>query len=189
MTETLALSTLCENPLRPTGLSTFFPAFVREARAQFPDIAWLVFVGPEASWPEGDPGVRVCRDFPSNERPAARLRADHLAVAGAARKAGAKALVTVGFHPLWDAGLPVAMQVFSVPRFAGASGLRERYRRWAVERGLGRSALVIANSAWTASRLPPARGPVLVSHEGLDRVRFTPDGPRGYPGVEGGIFY
>ena len=187
MTQTLALSTLCENPRHPTGLSTFFPAFVRHARAAYPQVEWVVFAGRDTPWQSSDPGVRVCRKFPSNEHPLARLAADHLRVPSEARRLGARALVSVGFHPARDAGLPVVMQVFAVPPASGG-GLRERYRRWAVARGLKRSALVIANSGWTASQLARPSGPMLVSPEGLDREKFTPEGPRGFPGLAGPYF-
>jgi glycosyltransferase involved in cell wall biosynthesis len=180
---TLALSTLCENPDRRTGLSTFFPEFVAAARRLRPDVTWLVFAGKEAPWAGDDPGVEVCRAFPSNEHPLGRIAADHLRVAPEARRRGAAALLTVGFLPLRSAGLPVAMQVvaFDDPRAAG--GLRRAYRRWALGRGLQGAALVIANSWWTRSRLGPSAAPVLVSPEGLQRDRFRPDGPKGLAGL------
>jgi glycosyltransferase involved in cell wall biosynthesis len=177
----LALSTLCENPGRRTGLSTLFPEFVAHARRLHPDVSWVVFAGRDAPWEGADPGVEVCRDFPSNERPLLRLAADHLRVAPEARKRGAAMLLTVGFLPLRCAGLPVAMHVFAVDPPAGR--MRAAYRRWAVARGLRRAALVIANSSWTRSRLGPAAAPVIVSPEGLRHDLFRPDGPRGAPGL------
>ena len=179
----LALSTLCENPGRRTGLSTLFPEFVAHARLAYPEVLWIVFAGRDAPWPGGDPGVELCRDFPSNERPLRRLLADHLWVAPEARRRGAAALLTVGFFPVRSAGLPVAMHVLAVgdPRRAG--GVRSVYRRWAVARGMRRAALVIANSSWTRSRLGAAAAPVLVSPEGLRHDLFTPGGPRGAPGA------
>lgn len=176
--QTLALSMLCENPRRRTGLSTLFPEFVAAALRQFPDVRWIVFAGPEQPWPFDDARVEVVRDFPSNERLAARLWADHFQVAPAARARGAQALLTVGFVPLRAAGLPVVMQVFAVPPETGG-GLRQVYRRAVVRRGLRRAALVIANSRWTAENLGAARAPVLVSHEGLQRERFRVEGPAG----------
>lgn len=175
----LALSMLCENPRRRTGLSTLFPEFVAAALRQFPDVRWVVFAGSEQPWPLDDKRVEVVRDFPSNERLAARLWADHFHVAPAARARGAEALLTVGFVPLRTAGLPVAMHVFTVPPKAGG-GLRQAYRRAAVRRGLAQAALVIANSRWTAGQLGEARAPMLVSYEGLQQERFQAEGPRGY---------
>jgi glycosyltransferase involved in cell wall biosynthesis len=181
----LALSTLCENPRRRTGLSTLFPEFIAQARRLFPDVSWVVFAGADSGWEDGDPGVEVCRDFPSNEHPARRLLADHLRVASEARRRGASALLTVGFYPLRPAGLPVAMHVFAVNHMDGGGGARHAYRRRAVARGLDHAALVIVNSEWTRSRLGITAAPVLVSPEGLRHDLFRPDGPAGAPGVQG----
>jgi len=170
----LALSTLCENPGRRTGLSTFFPGLVASALEIFPDVRWLVFTGPDAPWPVVDPRVEIVRDFPANDRPWARLYADHFRVAGVARARGANALLTVGFMPLRLAGLPVAMHVLVLPRGAGLRGF---YRRWAVRRGFVRAALIITSSRWAAAELGkhsavvPSR--LLISPEGLDRARFA----------------
>jgi len=179
----LALSTLCENPGRRTGLSTLFPELVAHARRAHPEVSWVVFAGRGAPWADADPGVEVCRLFPSNERPLRRLLADHLLVAPEARRRGAAMLLTVGFVPARSAGIPVAMQVVAVDNPVRGGTLRAAYRRWALARGLRRAALVIANSAWTKSRLGPAAAPVVVSPEGLRHDQFGPEGPRGAPGV------
>jgi len=183
-----ALSTLCENPGRRTGLSTLFPEFVAAARRQFPEVEWLVFAGPQVEWPAGDPGVEVCRRFPSNERRWARLAADHLRVGPESRRRGAAALVTVGFAPLRSAGLLVAMQVFTVDPRQAVGGGRTRYRAWAVARGLRRAAVVIVNSAWAATQVGAARGPVVVSPEGLRHDRFNLEVPPGGPGLPSRYF-
>jgi glycosyltransferase involved in cell wall biosynthesis len=179
----LALSTLCENPGRRTGLSTLFPELVAHSRRIYPEVSWIVFAGRDGAWPEGDPAIEVCRDFHSNERPLRRLLADHLGVAAEARRRGAAALVTVGFVPLRSAGLPVAMHVVALGSPRGGGRARSAYRRWALARGLRRAALVIANSAWTLSRLGPSAAPVIVSPEGLRHDLFTPAGDRGAPGA------
>jgi glycosyltransferase involved in cell wall biosynthesis len=177
----LALSLLCENPRRPTGLTTFFRGLVTESRRLFPEVSWVLFAGPDQEWEAApDPGVEVVRLFPANDRLAARLLADHFRVAPEARRRGAAALVTVGFAPL-RAPLPVAMHVVTLHHQApGAGGLRNAYRCWALRRGLRRAALVIANSTWTAERLarqhPPVVPRLLVSAEGVDHGRFHPDG-------------
>lgn len=178
----LALSILCENPQRRTGLSTLFHEFVAHALQQHPDVRWIIFAGPRQEWAIADPRVTVVRAFPSNERPLARLRADHFSVAPAARRLGAAALLTVGFMPLRDAGLPVVMHVFSLHHRAVGAGVRGWYRRAAVARGLRWARLIIVNSQWTAAHLGPARAPVLVSYEGLQHNRFMPAGPRGIAG-------
>jgi glycosyltransferase involved in cell wall biosynthesis len=181
----LALSTLCENPAHRTGLSTLFPEFIVHARRLYPDISWLVFAGEKASWGLADPGIEFCTDFPSNEAPAKRLVADHFHVAPEARRRGASALLTVGFHPLRDAGLPIAMHVFAVHGFRSGGGMRHAYRRRAVARGLKKAALVVANSEWTRSRLGESGAPIIVSPEGIRHDVFKPDGPKGMRGLDG----
>jgi glycosyltransferase involved in cell wall biosynthesis len=181
----LALSTLCENPNRRTGLSTLFPEFIAQSRRIFPDVSWVVFAGSDSGWRDGDPNVEVCRDYPSNERPAQRLLADHLRVAPEARRRGASALLTVGFFPLRPAGLPIAMHVFAVNHVGKGGGARHAYRRRAVSRGLERAALVIVNSSWTKAQIGPSKAPVIVSPEGVRHDVFRAEGPAGAPGVEG----
>jgi glycosyltransferase involved in cell wall biosynthesis len=181
----LALTTLCENPGRRTGLSTFFPEFIAHSRRLFPDVTWIVFAGKDAAWPDTDPGVEVCRDFPSNERPLPRLLADHLRVPREAARRGAAALLTVGFFPLRPQGLPVAMHVLAASHLRGGGGPRHAYRRQAVARGLEQSALVIVNSSWMKSQLGPARCPMLVSPEGLNHEQFGPTGASGVAGISG----
>jgi heptosyltransferase-2 len=173
----LALSILCENPQRRTGLSTLFPAFVAESLRRFPDVQWVIFAGPEQSWSVMDERVEVVRQFPANDRLLARLQADHFQVAGEAKRRGCAALLTVGFCPLRNAGLPTVMHVFTVHHLRPGGGLRAAYRRWATRNGLRSASLVIANSKWTASQLAVEPGRLLVSYEGLDRELFRPDGP------------
>ncbi len=185
MAVTLALSILCENPLRRTGLTTLFHEFVAQALRQFPAVRWVIFAGAQQPWDIIDERVEVVRSFPSNERKAARLWADHFSVGPAARAHGAAALLTVGFLPLRTGGLPVVMHLFSLHHQRSGGGLGARYRRWAVQRGLSDAALVIVNSEWTGSQLGPVRAPVLVSHEGVQHERFRPDGPRGAAALPG----
>ncbi len=183
MPATLALSTLCENPHRRTGLSTFFSEFVAHARRQFPTVNWIVFAGPRQPWAMSDPGVAIVRDFSANDRRGARLYADHFLVAAAARQRGAAALLTVGFVPLRTAGLPIVMHVFSLHHRRTGGGWGAFYRRAMVARGLRRAALVIANSQWTAAQLGAGRAPVLVSHEGVQHEKFSPVGAHGGAGL------
>ncbi|MBC7366398.1 MAG: glycosyltransferase [Undibacterium sp.] len=159
------------------------------ALAEFPEVRWVVFAGPEQVWEIADPRVEVCRDFPANDRLAARLWADHFRVAAAARRRGAAALFTIGFVPLRAAGLPVAMQVITLHHRSGGTGgggvgaWRAAYRAAALRSGLRRAALVIANSGWTAGQLQAAASgaaaKVITSYEGLDHSQFRPDAPAG----------
>jgi glycosyltransferase involved in cell wall biosynthesis len=174
----LALSMLCENPRRPTGLTTLFHGFIAEALRQFPDVHWVLFAGPEQPWEIADPRVEVVRKFPANDRLAARLWADHFRVAPEARGRGAAALLTVGFLPLRTAGLPVVMQVLALHHLRPGGGWRAGYRRAAVAWGLPRALLIITNSEWASSRLG-GRQPRLVSPEGLNHDVFRPEGPKG----------
>lgn len=174
----LALSMLCENPCRRTGLTTLFHEFVASARRQFPDVEWIVFAGPGHAWGIDDARVEVVRDFPANDRRMARLFADHFLVAAAARRRGAAALLTVGFVPCRTAGLPIVMHVFSLHHRRGG-GPGALYRRAAVARGLRGAALVIANSQWTAAQLAGTCPRLLVSHEGVQHEKFSPAGARG----------
>jgi glycosyltransferase involved in cell wall biosynthesis len=179
----LALSMLCENPRRRTGLTTLFHEFVAHALRQFPDVDWVVFAGPEQAWDIPDPRVEVVRDFPANDRLWTRLWADHFRVGPAARRRGAQALLTVGFVPA-RAPLPVAMHVFTLHHRRGAAAqvgrLRAFYRERALRSGLRRAALVIANSEWTAGHLraesPGLESRLLVSYEGLAHAQFRPEG-------------
>lgn len=173
----LALSILCENPVRPTGLTTLYRALVSRSLERFADVEWLVYAGPNQDWAVSDPRVKVVRDFPANDRLVARLWADHWRVGPHAAAHGASALVTTGFVP-WRAPLPVAMQVVTLHHLEGRTGgvWRNAYRARALRSGVRRSILVIANSDYTAGRLVrecgAERARVLVSPEGVDHGRF-----------------
>lgn len=174
----IALSILCENPARPTGLTTLFHGLVGAGLRRFPDVGWLVFAGPGQPWVIHDPRVEVVRDFPANDRLVARLWADHFCVGPRARTEGAAVLVTTGFMPL-RAPLPVVMQVVTLHHaLAGfeGGGLRRAYRRAVLARGLRRASLVIANSQYAADRLlqeqPGIKPRLCVSSEGLDQARY-----------------
>lgn len=161
-------------------MTTFFHGLVGHALVEFPQVNWVVFAGPEQAWEIDDPRVAVCRDFPANDRLAARLWADHYLVAAEARRRGAAALLTIGFVPWRAAGLPVAMQVITLHHRGGGAGgvgwARAWYRSRALRAGLRRAALVIANSEWTAGQLraetPAAAEKLLTGHEGLDHGQF-----------------
>jgi len=173
---------LCENPVRRTGLTTFFHEFVAHGLRQFPDVSWVVFAGPDQSWDLADPRVEVVRDFPANDRLWSRLWADHFQVGPAARRRGADGLLTVGFIPVC-APLPVVLHVFTLHHRRAATTsvgkLRSLYRGWTLRSGLRRAALVIANSQWTAghlrTELPKVESRLLISYEGLAHAHFRPE--------------
>src|SRR5438093_1206230 len=87
----LALSTLCENPQRRTGLTTYFHGLVSSALKLYPDVHWLIFAGQTEDWPEGDERLRIIRCFPANDRLVSRLWADHMKVPAVAKQMGADA--------------------------------------------------------------------------------------------------
>lgn len=183
----LAITLLCENPHRLTGLSSLFPALVRESLRLFPQVEWIVYAGAKQEWPFEDPRVRIVRDFPANDRLPARLAADHFKVGPAAAQMGARALLTVGFVPM-RAPLPVAMHVVALQHLtpAGRLGwLRARYRAWALRHGVRRAHWIIANSEHTRSQLMGVDGAeplrIIVSPEGFDHSRFHADSTNDSP--------
>ena len=162
-----------------------FPAFVREARRLFPEVRWLVFAGPAQPWTCDDPGIEVSRLFPANDRPLARLWADHCRVPKEAARRGAYALLTVGFVPVRGC-LPTVMHVFTLHHERGsnrAGRLRSAYRSWALNSGLRRAVLVVTNSRWAEGELAALSSNLaarmLVSPEGVDHARFHTGTPPG----------
>ena len=176
----LALSMLCENPLRKTGLTTLFHEFVEHSLQLFPDVSWVVFAGPKQEWTLQDPRIELIRDFPANDDLKRRLFADHFQVPSVARARGADLLITVGFVPLRKC-LPTAMHVFSLQHLSSDNrvGLaREAYRRWIMKQSWPKADLIITNSNFAASQIlsvyPEFRGRLVTSYEGLQHEIFTP---------------
>ncbi len=176
----LALSLLCENPERRTGLTTLFHEFVSEALALFPDVSWIIFAGPNQPWDVSDARVEVVRKFQANDRIKRRLIADHFLVSGVARKMGADALLTVGFVPLFQR-LPAIMHLFSLQHLDSANrvGLARGVYRWLVTGPSMRKArLIISNSRFAASQIlasyPAGEKKLMVSYEGLSHREFSP---------------
>ena len=179
----LALSILCENPGRKTGLTTLFHEFVSHALPLFPDVDWIVYAGPTQDWTICPPRVEIVRRYPANDRLGARLFADHFRVPADARRRGAALLLTVGFVPLRHC-LPTAMQLFSLQHLNRTNrvGLaRQVYRRVIVDRSVRRAELLITNSRFAAGQIraayPDLDGRMIVSHEGLQHEQFTPAAP------------
>lgn len=179
----LALSILCENPLRKTGLTTLFHEFVSHGLKLFPDVHWLIFAGPNQEWTINDPRVEVARDFPANDQLNRRLFADHFQVSAMARARGADVLVTIGFVPFRKC-LPTAMHVFSLQHLDKSNRVgfaREIYRKWVTKYSWPKADLVITNSKFAVSQIlsvhPEFRERLVQSYEGLQHEQFYPTAP------------
>jgi glycosyltransferase involved in cell wall biosynthesis len=175
----IALTILSENPLRKTGLTSFFHEFVSYGLRIFPDVSWLIFAGPRQEWNTPDRRVEINRDFPANDRLGRRLLADHLQVSPAARARGAEVLVTVGFVPARKC-LPTAMHILSLQALDKRNRIglfREMYRRWMMKFSWPRADLVFVNSRWTAdqvlARYPGFQDRIVTSYEGLQHEIFN----------------
>ncbi len=176
----LALSMLCENPQRKTGLTTTYHEFVARGLKLYPDVSWIVFVGPEQPWSVQDPRVQVVRDFPANDRLKRRLWADHFQVPAVARRRGADVLISTGFVPIRKS-LPVVMHVFSLQHLDKTNRMgfaRSLYRTWIMKQSWPKADLVITNSKFAQRQIlsiNPAFGDRLVqAYEGLQHEQFHP---------------
>ena len=179
----LALSMLCENPLRKTGLTTLFHEFVSRGLELFPEVRWLIFAGPNQEWTINDPRVEMVRDFPANDQLNRRLFADHFQVPAVARARGADVLVTIGFVPFRKC-LPTAMHVFSLQHLDKNNRVgfaREIYRKWVTKFSWPKADLVITNSKFAVSQIlsvyPDFRERLVQSYEGLQHEQFHPTAP------------
>lgn len=175
----LALSMLCENPLRKTGLTTLFHEFVAHGLKLFPDVSWLIFAGPKQEWRVSDPRLEIVRDFPANDRLNQRLLADHFKVPAVARARGADVLLTVGFVPARKC-LPTAMHVFSLQHLNRQNRIgapRQLYRRWIMKYSWPKADLILTNSkfaqAQILSRYPEFQDRIVQSYEGLQHEQFN----------------
>ena len=174
----IALSLLCENPLRKTGLTSTYHEFVARSLKLYSDISWVVFVGPNQTWTVEDPRVEVIRDFPANDRLQRRLFAEHFFVPAVARARGADVLVSTGFVALRKC-LPTAMHVFSLQHLDPQNrvGLfRGLYRKLVLDHSWHRADLIIANSKVTEAQVlrivPELRERVIQAYEGLQHEIF-----------------
>lgn len=176
----IALSALCENPERKTGLTSLFHELVARSLKLFPEVSWVVFIGPDQQWFVDDARVEICRDYPANNRLVARLWADHLRVPAAARRRGADVLLTVGFVPVRKC-LPTAMHILALHHLDKRNRVgwtRSLYRRWMTRCSWPRADLVITNSRFAQSQIlaasPKLDGRIMLSYEGLQHERFHP---------------
>jgi glycosyltransferase involved in cell wall biosynthesis len=177
----LALTTLCENPQRKTGLTTFFHGLVSSALKLYPNVHWLIFAGPKEDWPEVDKRVRIIRSFPANDRLLPRVWADHIKVPAVAKQMGADVLLTVGFVPVRKLQ-PTVMSLLALLHVDSANkigGMRQLYRRLMTRWGIAGADLVITNSFSAASQItnafPQIAPKLIVSHEGLQTEQFVPE--------------
>lgn len=176
----IALSTLCENPLRRTGLTSLFHELVVHSVSQFDDIGWIVFAGPSQEWALEHGRVSVVREFPANDEMRRRLVADHFLLPARAKALGADALVTVGFVPLRKK-LPTVMHMLSLQHLDRSNRVgmfRKIYRTWMADRGFARADAIVTNSQFARSQIlaahPECAERLTVSYEGLQHERFHP---------------
>lgn len=181
----IALSTLCENPRRKTGLTSLFHELVKHSVAQFDDIGWIVFAGPSQEWTLEHKRVSVVREFPANDELRRRLVADHLLLPARAKALGADVLVTVGFVPLRKA-LPTVMHMLSLQHLDRSNKVgmfRKIYRTWMADRGFARADAILTNSQFARSQIlaahPECADRLSVSHEGMQHEQFHPQAEPG----------
>lgn len=175
----IALSLLCENPLRKTGLSTAYHEFVSRSLVLFPELSWVVFVGPNQSWKVDSPRVEVVRDFPANDRLRRRIFAEHFLVPAVARARGAQVMIATGFVPIRKC-LPTVLHVLSLQHLDKSNRIglaRELYRRFVTRFSWPRADLVITNSQFAVSQIlgvfPEFRSKLVQAYEGLQHEQFN----------------
>ena len=175
----IALSILCENPSRRTGLSTTYEEFIARGAKLFPEISWLIFAGPNQELKAAGRNIEIDRSFPANDRIKQRLLADHFLVPEAARRKGADVLITTGFVPIRKR-LPMAMLVFSLQHLDARNKVgfaRGFYRKW-IMKSWPKADLVITNSKFAASQIlgvyPSFKSRLIQSYEGLQHEQFNP---------------
>jgi hypothetical protein len=175
----IALSILCENPQRKTGITTAYHEFVACSLKLYPELRWLIFVGPNQDWRVKDPRVEVVRDFPANDRLRRRLIADHFQVPAVARARGADVMVSTGFVAIRKC-LPTVMHVFSLQHLDQRNNLgaaRNFYRRWIMRHSWPKADLVITNSRFAAAQIlsvfPQFKDRLLLAYEGLRHEQFN----------------
>lgn len=176
----IALSLLCENPMRKTGLSTTYHEFVARSLRLFPDLTWVVFVGPNQGWAVNDGRVEVVRDFPANDKILQRLVADHFRVPAAARDRGADVMISTGFVPIRKS-LTTVMHVFSLQHLDRSNRIglaRESYRRFVTQYSWPKADLLITNSRFAVSQIlsvyPGFGSRIVQAYEGLQHEQFHP---------------
>jgi glycosyltransferase involved in cell wall biosynthesis len=181
----IALSLLCENPRRKTGLSSTYHEMVARSLKLDPEVSWIVFVGPRQDWQVADARVQVVRDFPANDQLKQRLFADHFRVPPRARALGADLILSTGFVPARKC-LPTAMHVFALQHLDRRNKVgfaRALYRRVVMNWSWRRADLVITNSKFAQRQIldvfPEFHDRLVQSYEGLQHEIFRTDGRPG----------
>ena len=184
MTMRIALSVLCENPQRQTGLTSMFRELVVHGRREFPSVEWDLFHPRGYEWPAVE-GVREHLINVNSGDLAARLAADHFYVPLAARRKKCKVLITAGFLPAF-CPLPGVVHINTLhhQNKANQTGwMRAAYRRRETRRALLKAGLVITNSKVAARGLidlqPTVEERLLVSYEGVQHEIFHPEAEPG----------
>ena len=174
----IALSILCENPLRKTGLTTTYHEFVERSLHLYPNLSWIVFVGPNQEWQVDSPRVEVNRQFPANDQLKARLIADHFRVPAVARARGADVMISTGFVPLRKC-LPTVMHVFSLQHLDKSNRIglgRAMYRQFVMKHSWPKADLLITNSKFAVSQIlsvyPELEPRLEQAYEGLRHEQF-----------------
>jgi len=175
----IALSLLCENPLRRTGLTTAYHEFVSCSLRLFPDVSWVVFVGPNQEWSVHHRNVEVVRDFPAGDQLKRRLFADHFQVPAAASVRGADVMVSTGFVPIRKC-LPTVMHILSLQHMDKGNRIglaRELYRRFVTSYTWPKADLIITNSKFAVSQIvaffPEFQNRLVQAYEGLQHEQFN----------------
>jgi glycosyltransferase involved in cell wall biosynthesis len=174
----IAISLLCEQPDRKTGLTSLFASFVRESLRLYDDVEFVVFCPEGQTLDISGPRVALVKGYASNDRLAARLFDEHFRIGPAARLVDCDILMTTGLVPI-KAGLPVVMHLLTLHHLSTTNrigGLRSLYRNWASRYGLKKASLVVTNTRFACSQilaLDPRTAPKLLqSYEGIDHHDF-----------------
>lgn len=177
----IAISLLCEQPGRKTGLTSLFTAFVRESLAAYPDVEFVLFCAEGQDLGINSPRVSVAGGYSANNRLIRRLVTEHFLLGPAAKRLGCDVLMTTGLVPI-RCPLPVAMHLLTLHHLSAENrigGLRSRYRRWASKQGLEKAGLVITNTRFACDQIipvaPGSATKVLQSYEGIDHEVSHPE--------------
>ena len=170
----VAITLLCEDGNRRTGLTSLFVEFIQRSLRFYPELEYLLYLDGDFDWPFEDERLELCKEFSGGSPTAKRLFNDHFLVGPDAAKRGAQALVTVGFVPVRTGGLPTIMHMLSLQHLSQdnqVGKLRSSYRAWAAKSGLSRADKVITNTHFAVSQIlsvePGVQGKLIQSYEGL----------------------